>query len=471
MIYSWTKVVAKKYKNMKAIKLLLFLMLTAAFSACNLLNEVSPNDVSAADAIKDGASAEAALLGIYSSMQQKGYYGGQYLLIGEAVTDNAVTGGYQVISLDELGTKAVTPANTLVEDLWLSMYRVVANCNGLLTALPNITDLSSSRKKDIEGQARAIRALAHFDLLRYFGEHWNTSSSFGVPIVTTVQAISDVPARATVAAVYKIVTDELTAAAALLDATKEAPQYVNLNTVNALLARVYLYQKDLAKANVFASKVIDGNKFRLLDAADYSTVFTQRRTSESIFELAFELQNKSAYNALTYVRDGAARPEVNFMAAESLNTFFTTRGNDVRIEMLNFDSTANDATIHPNGRTEKYRGEDVRDNPAYIIRLAELYLIRAEAKGRVAGLADINALRTKRSIFALTPAMVLTDDAYRTAILEERRAEFNFEGHRYFDLARMRRLKTDIGVAEFRSILPIPGREVKAAGLAQNPNY
>ena len=86
---------------MKAIKLLLFLFLTAAFSACNLLNEVSPNDVSAADAIKDGASAEAALLGIYSSMQQKGYYGGQYLLIGEALTDNAVTGGYQVISLDE----------------------------------------------------------------------------------------------------------------------------------------------------------------------------------------------------------------------------------------------------------------------------------------------------------------------------------------------------------------------------------
>ncbi len=456
---------------MKAIKLLSFLFLIAAFSACNLLNEVSPNDVSAADAIKDGPSAEAALLGIYSSMQQKGYYGGQYMLIGEAVTDNAVTGGYQVISLDELGNKAVTPANTLVEDLWLSVYRVVANCNGLLTALPNVSDLTPTRKKDIEGQARAIRALAHFDLLRYFGEHWNTSSNFGVPIVTTVQAIGDRPARATVAAVYKTVTDELTAAAALLDAKNEAPQYVNLNAVNALLSRVYLYQKDLVKADLFASKVIDGNKYRLLDAADYSTIFTSRRTSESIFELAFEIQNKSAYNALTYVRDGAARPEVNFMAAESLNTFFATRLNDVRVEMLNFDSTANDATILPNGRTEKYRGEDVRDNPAYIVRLAEMYLIRAEAKGRVAGLADINALRAKRSVFLLTPAMILTDDAYRTAILEERRAEFNFEGQRYFDLARMRRLKTDLDIADFRSILPIPGREVKAAGLAQNPSY
>ncbi len=456
---------------MKAIKLCLFLFLTATFSACNLLNEVSPNDVSAADAIKDGASAEAALLGIYSAMQQKGYYGGQYPLIGEALTDNAVTGGYQVISLDELGNKAVTPANILVEDLWLSIYRVVTNCNGLLTALPDITDLTPTRKKDIEGQARAIRALAHFDLLRYFGEHWNTSSTFGVPIVTTVQTINDRPARATVAAVYKIVTDELLAAAALLDAKNEAPQYVNINTVNALLARVYLYQKDLTKADVYASKVINSTTYRLLDAADYSTIFSSRRSSESIFELAFDVQNKSAYNALTYVRDGAARPEVNFIASAGLNTFFKTRINDVRLGMLNFDSTANDATIHPNGRTQKYRGEDTRDNPAYIVRLAEMYLIRAEVKGRVAGLADINALRAKRKVFLLTPAMVVTDDAFRTAILEERRAEFNFEGQRYFDLARLRRLKTDLDIADFRSILPIPGREIKAAGLTQNPSY
>ena len=235
---------------MKILKLGLFLFLTSAFTACNLLDETSPNDLSADVAIKDAAGAESALLGVYSAMQQKGYYGGQYLLIGEALSNNAATGGYQVISLDELGNKAVTPANILVEDLWLSAYRVIANCNGLLTALPNVSDLSPARKKDIEGQARAIRALAHFDLLRYFGEHWNSNSAFGVPIITTVQTISDRPTRATVGAVYKMVTDELTASVALLDKTNITPQYVNLNTVNALLARVYLYQsKRLRRVN------------------------------------------------------------------------------------------------------------------------------------------------------------------------------------------------------------------------------
>jgi starch-binding outer membrane protein, SusD/RagB family len=457
---------------MKVLKICLFLFLTAAFGACNLLEETSPNDLSAANAIKDGASAEAALLGVYSSMQQKGYYGGQYPLIAEALTDNAATGGYQVISLDELGNKAVTPANVLTEELWLSIYRVVANCNGLLTALPAISDLSASRKKDIEGQTRAIRALAHFDLLRYFGEHWNTSSAFGVPIITTVQTIDDRPARATVGAVYKVITDELTASLALLDPANGTPQYVNQNTVNALLARVYLYQKQATKADEYATKVINSANYSLVAANDYSTVFSSRRTSESIFELAFDVQNKSAFNTLTYNRDGAARPEVNFMAAASLNNFFkNTRKGDIRATMLNFDSTSNDATIQPDGRTEKYRGESTRDNPAYIIRLAEMYLIRAEAKGRTTGLADLNALRAKRGIFAITPTMLATDDAFRTTILEERRAELNFEGHRLFDLARLRRLNTDIKVADFRSIVPIPGREIKAAGLTQNPGY
>ena len=307
---------------MKVLKLCLLLTLIASFTACNLLDEQSPNEIPALDAIKNGASAEAALYGIYNSMQQKGYYGGQFALIGEAMTDNAATGGYQVISLDELGNKAVTPANVLTEELWLSAYRVVANCNGLLTALPKVSDLALARKKDIEGQARAIRALAHFDLLRYFGEHWKANSTFGVPIVTTVQTINDRPARATVGAVYKVVTDELTAALGLLDAAKETPQYVNVQTVNALLARVYLYQKQMAKAAEYATKVINSKKYDLLDAKDYGTVFSGRRTSESIFELAFDVQNKSAYNGLTYARDEAARPEVNFMASADLNDFF-----------------------------------------------------------------------------------------------------------------------------------------------------
>ena len=143
----------------------------------------------------------------------------------------------------------------------------------------------------------------------------------------------------------------------------------------------------------------------------------------------------------------------------------------MRGTLLNTRAADNDVTIQPDGRTEKYRGETTRDNPAYIIRFAEMYLIRAEAKGRSMGLNDLNIIRNKRGIASLTAGNTATDDAFINAVLNERRAEFNFEGHRFFDLARTDKATSVLGVAAFRKILPIPGREVSAAGLKQNPQY
>lgn len=449
----------------------IFLALALLWS-CNFLEERSPNDIAADEAITDGASAEAAVLGLYSAMQQPGYYGESYLLACEGHTDNAVTGGYQALSLDQLGNRAVTGVNVIIEELWTSVYRVIANCNYLLDGLTKVEDLDPVAKKHLEGQARAIRALAHFDLLRYFGEHWNSNSAFGVPLVQSVQKISDRPSRASVAATYQFVLSELNIAAGLLDKEQKDIQLVNVNTVNALLARVYLYQKDMAKAADFAGRVIASGDFALLEAASYPDVFRTRQSPESVFELAFDAQNRSGYNGATYSRDDAIRPELNYLAAESLKAFFNARPGDVRASLLNFEVGKNDATILPDGRTQKYRGEANKDNPAYIVRLAEMYLIRAEARGRASGLPDLNELRTRRGLPALAASDIASDAAWQRALLDERRAELNFEGHRYFDLARTRQIKAVLGVDEFRGIMPIPSRELTAnETLKQNPGY
>ena len=134
-------------------------------------------------------------------------------------------------------------------------------------------------------------------------------------------------------------------------------QYVNGNTINALLARVYLYRKDKLNAVASATKVIDNKRFALLPAASYGDIFNTRRTSESVFELSFDKQNRSDYNGLTYSRDAALRTEISYFAAAGLNAFFATRLDDVRAAMVDFDSTHNDVTIVPNGRTQKYRGD------------------------------------------------------------------------------------------------------------------
>lgn len=143
----------------------------------------------------------------------------------------------------------------------------------------------------------------------------------------------------------------------------------------------------------------------------------------------------------------------------------------MRATLQDFDPANHDESITSDGsgRTEKYRGEDTKDNPAYILRLAEMYLIRAEARGKAGGMEDLNTLRLLRGLTEITP---VTDDDFLNAVLDERRAELNFEGHIYFDLARTGRI-TEVADSEFRAALPIPLREITATAeaLRQNPGY
>ncbi len=442
-------------------------------SSCNFLDQVSPNDISTSDAIKTAADAEAALLGVYNTLQQGAYYGGQFPLMGEGLSDNATTGGYSYLSLDQIGNKQVTPANALVQDLYISMYRTIVNCNHLLQALPEVTGLEDQRRQEIDAQTRAIRAMAHFDILRYFGEHWDTGSAYGIPVIAEVQGISDIPVRATVGETYTFIVDELKTALAGINPDDDRVQYVNIHTINGLLARVYLYKKDYANAVLHANSVISNSPYSLLDATLYGDIFSTRRSSESVFELAFNKQNRSDFNGLTYSRDDALRTELFYLASADLNNFFQSRPGDVRAALLDYDVSRNDVTIVPDGRTQKYRGEESRDNPAYILRLAEIYLIRAEALGRTEGLDDLNLIRTSRGLQSLAAGDVPTDASFLDAVLDERRAEFNFEGHRYFDLARTGRIGSVLNVEEFRGILPIPSNEIATGQgrMAQNPGY
>jgi starch-binding outer membrane protein, SusD/RagB family len=455
---------------MKNNILFIYLGLLSFLPSC--LDESSPNFLDAEETIIDGASAEAAVIGLYSAMQQPGYYGDAYLLTSEGHTDNASTGGYQNLSLDQIGHREVTGANVISENIWTAIYRVIANANQVLKFLPEIDDLETVQKNHLEGEARAIRALAHFDLLRYYGEHWNMSSTAGIPIIQTPQALKDQPSRATVLASYQFIISEMTKAAGLMDQQIKDKAFININTMNALLARIYLYRGDNEKAVEYATKVIASGDFQLLDAAKYQDVFRFKLNAESIFELLFDSQNRSGYNGSTYSRTDALRSELNYMASKNLEDFFKGRAGDVRESLLNFSTDGNDATILPDGRTQKYRGETTRDNSALIIRYAEMFLIRAEALGSIKGLADLNFLRQKRGLSVLTPNQVSSSEDFLQAVFNERRAELNFEGHRYFDLARKRRIKSVLNIEDFRSIFPIPNREIIAnPNIKQNPGY
>ena len=439
-------------------------------SGCNkILDLTSPNVVSDQDIFKSVDGLRNARTGMYNTLQNRDYYGGYFPLLSECYTDDGTTGGYDVIDLNEIAARAVTPGNIYITQSYNAIYNAIYTANKIIENIDNVPGLEAEEHDNTLGEALFVRAMSHFDLLRFWGEHWDNSSEYGVSIVTSTANGQQPVARSSVEASYQQIFTDLNEAAGLLN-TDNGNAYIALAAANALLARVHLYHKDFTEAASMATEVINDGAYELFGENDFTKIYTDRLTPESIFELKFDQANPSSYNAATYLRDDALRSDVIFIANTDLNTFFENRPGDKRSSLVDFIN--NDVSIEPDGRSQKYRGETAKDNSAFVIRFAEMYLIRAEAKGRTSGLDDLNTIRTSRGLQALTSEDVPDDDTFLDAILDERRAEFNFEGQRLYDLARTGKVEEYLG-AGVNPIMPIPQREIAATNgvVIQNPGY
>jgi starch-binding outer membrane protein, SusD/RagB family len=443
-------------------------------ASCTVLDLESPDSVLEDDVFKTIDGFRNARIGMYNNLTSNDYYGGTFPLMIDGTSDNGATGGYSIVVYDEIGAKAITPANALVEKLWTAQYKTIAVANHIITKIDALNvdskdSLAVAERDNIKGEAYFVRAFCHFDALRTWGEHWDLSSEMGVPLVSEVLGFDKTIARATVQNAYDFINADLVNAARLVnDYGGKSKNYITSDAVKALTARVALYQGDKSNAAKYASELINNSKYALYSAKEYSKIYTTRKSPESIFELGFTTQNRSQYNQLTYVRPEALRPECIFYVSEDLGKFFNTRKDDVRANFVNYKD--NDVSIQPDGRTEKYRGEQTRDNPAYLFRLAEMYLIVAETADKTTALNALNTLRENRGMAKISTNISQKD--LETEIADERRAELNMEGHRYFDLARTKTVETVIG-KEVKPVLPIPLREITASGglIKQNKGY
>jgi hypothetical protein len=465
----------KRSKNIAAFGFILASVVL--ISSCAKLNQVSPTAVQNTQLFKDSIGLSEAVTGMYSTLEAPEYYGGYYPMFADLNSDNGVAGGYNNTSLNEFGLYSVTSSNIFIQNTYVAIYKTIATANAIIAGESTVKGASTTYLNSVKGQALTLRAIAHFDVLRAFGYHWDTNSPYGIPVVTTVQSANSIVPRSTVAATYSAIIADLTEAATLLNGlTDRDPNYVNPAVVNALLARVYLYEKDYTNAAKYASLVINDGAYQLVDASHYVSMYDNgaKNSTEFIFQLPFDFQNQSQYYATTYARPDAASTEVLFIANSDLQSFFENRSGDVRYNLLD--------TANANGyfRTLKYSSDGkYKDNSALLIRISEMYLIRAEALGRVQGLADLNTIRTNRGLNALTLADVPDNATYAQAIADENRAEFNFEGHRYFDLARTGQIVnilqplTNVGISVSNSCFPIPLREINASNgaVVQNPGY
>lgn len=454
--------------NLKSTIFSLFLLLTV--SSCSDFLDVKPlESISDAVTITDQNSALTALRGVYSALASGDYYGTSFQSVGYLSGDNIQWTGSQS-QVQEFINHRVNADNSTIAAVWNGIYRTINRANNVLAKVPTVTDpaLTTALKSQYLGEAYTIRALAYFDLARTFG---------GVPLITspTVKPTDNYGIkRSSQAETYAQVLRDLEAAEPLLPATTDRYR-VTQKTVFALKSRYYLYQKDYAKADDYATRLIgDAANYRLLKP--YGAFFQSdaRGTAESVFEIF--------YNGTTEVNGhrGQWQPQTNGGTRQ-------WAPNDALVTLLNNPAVGGTrSTLIARDNQNRWYGNLYYRNPAsdptYIFRIAEAYLIRAEARAQRSAaqqdklseaLADLNAVRDRAGLTALTVATVTTKEAVLLAVENERRVEFALEPHRWFDLVRTGRAGAVLNVTDAnRFVLPIPVQQrLSDPALDQNPGY
>lgn len=457
-------------KNLKYI----IVLLTAAstFISCKKFLTIDPiNAVSDENPIFDKTSSETALRGVYRQLASSGYYGEGYVTLGyfpSGDIKNLTTGG--AANLVNVNFRA---DDTNFNTAWSAIYITINRANNVISKVPKVQDplLTQQLKDQYVGEAKFIRALAYFDLARAWG---------GVQIVleptTSLENRREVK-RSTLDETYAQVLKDLEDAEQLLPNTLNRIRATK-RTVWALRARLHLYKKEWALAEEYATKLINlSTDYTLIKP--YSAWFAGNAvgTSESVFELEYSAINPSAIRAQMQhpTNGGTYRYAPNDRFVQLLNDPTISGGRKALIGSV----TQGGTTIWFGNLYYRLPATD----PAYIFRIAEFYLIRAEARAHLDNLSattgalfDLNKVRERAEIL---PSTAVTQADILLAIENERRVEFAFEAHRWFDLARTGRAKAvlealdqNTHVEDYEYLFPIPITQIQLDhSLDPNPGY
>ena len=443
-----------------------------SLSACdNSLNLQPRQSIDAATALSNDQDVTSAIVGAYGQLGNGSLYGTDFLLVPDIYApDNYVTWRGTFASYRELALKTQTNANAEAQRIWLASYAAINTVNNALASLNVVKDAIT--RKTLEGEARFIRGILFFELVRLYALPWTSGTQNlqpGIPLVltpsTNVDQAATQIARSSVADTYKQIIEDLTKAVSLLptDNSTRADKY----TAQAFLARAYLQQENYAGALAAANAIIVSDVYRLNSSV--TAVFRNRNTQESIFEIQQNDQNNAgaSNDGLTtfYASIPTEAAPIGRGDVQVSNTFVGTYDPvDARRNELIY--------IGYKGGNRYYTGKytNFGDNIP-IIRLAEMYLIRAETNTRLNSKVgdspgnDISLIRARAGVGPIaTPTLA--------QILQERRFELAFEGHRLHDIKRFRQSVGTFAWNSPRLVLPIPKREVDVnPSLIQNEGY
>ena len=478
---------------MKLNKLFIIIAMTLSFASCKKDIAIEPEQsVLEPLVFVNRAGAQAALSGVYSTAQSLDVFGGLPLIIGDYQADNVEFVG-SFPTLQEIAQYATLSPNVSVQGIWQDHYRVILRANNIINRVGGITEpgFTDAQKNAMIAEAKFLRAITYFQLVNLFAQPFNCSngSNLGVPLVLE-DFKGDVvfPARASVNEVHTQIKKDLEEAIVDLPTTytsvSETRGRATKGATRALLSRLHLYRGEWALAASRANELITATPTYAL-ASNYA--FYDGNTPEDIFSIQMSATDNSRTGAgglAGYHRPSpAARGDAPF--ATSLVIAYLQEAGDRRLTTLSDSAVA--ADVVRRRFTLKYRDAITNTDNTPVIRVTEMYLNRAEALAELNGITQgsidlINPLRTRAGLAAWTLTTFTSKQDFVNGILNERRKELAFEGHRRMDLLRRGLPLRSSGPAAALSIpctgakviLPIPQREIDInPGLKgqQNPGY
>lgn len=451
---------------MKKISPIYWIMLAgiiAMLISCSKVLDTDPElYVENGTAVVDKKSAGAALIGAYNSLSSNSSQGVTFRYVANLSGDNLKWVGNTPTNR-EFWVHEVFATNSRVLELWRALYRTINIANGLLVRIPFVNDVTYSaaeRNRD-RGEAFFLRAYNYFDLARFWGSVPLTLFPTENPNDAT--GIGNKP----VEEVFKQVERDLDSAIALLPASANLNRNRASNqAAKALKARLHLYRSEWAKAEALASEIIaQESLFKLVKP--YNQFFLAKNTTESIFEIAYTLNNRNSW-ATNWFASNITGGRRELLPTDGLIAKLqnAASGGDRLALLLPISGT-----VYGNMNFKLATGDDA----VYAIRIAELYLIRAEARAKqdnlAGGLSDLNLIRQRANVPAIPTVDSQTD--LDNKIQDERRVEFAYESHRWFDLIRTGKAQQVLAIPDaYRLRLPIPTQELLInPALKQNDGY
>jgi hypothetical protein len=424
-------------------------------------------DISSIASVED---LSGLLKGAVDRMTSSVYYGRDFIIKDEIRGDNVFANGNSG-RFQTQGTLEYLPDNN--PGIWTQAYAVIASANIIINADPNELEGDQSEALYIQGQARIIRALAHFDLLRNYGQQYiNGGGDAGVPVITEFAGDNLNPSRNTTSEVYAAIYNDLqTAFDQMSDqfddrANKTLPSKY---TAKAIESRVAIYNGDWSRAQSAAQAVVNSGIYSVIGADSYVASFAIDNTDNSIFELAYDNVDNLGGNSLGFIYKGEVYGDIEVLPS----TPEIYEEGDVRADIITVDDGGN---IRNSGKYPELNGWDNVNVIRYeevLLNLAEALLEQNDNDGAIAALNQITSNRGA----AEYSGTITKDD-----ILNERRKELMFEGFRFFDLARnglpiekfsdLQNIVETVPAGDYRYALPIPIVEMDAnSNMTQNTGY